>query len=107
MIPYKLEIQTLFAHISVYRLYGVVPLGMLLHISISAIIAFFLLSRGMKLRNVAIVVFAIGLSKEIIDCFVINNTIQKHILDMCYNMSFVFSLYIKRKIQTIIKNLKH
>lgn len=72
---------------------------MVLHIGISAALTLILLKRGIKFKHVCLIVFLVGLSKEIIDSFVINNTMKKHILDMCYDMSFPTLIFIVRKIK--------
>ncbi len=104
--PFYTEIQSVLAPISKYVIFGFIPLGMILHISISALITIILLKRGMKFRNVYIIVFAIGLSKEILDTFVLNNTMKKHILDMCYDMSYPTFLYVREKLKMKIREMK-
>lgn len=98
--------QFILGTISATRIYGIIPLGMILHITITTIISIVLLRRGMKFKHVFIIVFSIGLSKEILDSFVLNNTFQKHVIDMCYNLSFLTILYIRDRLKIFIKNLK-
>lgn len=105
-LPFHQEIHSILAPISTYRIFGFIPLGMLLHVGISAAITIILLKRGMKFKNVCFVVFAIGLSKEILDTFVLNNTLKKHILDMCYDMSFPAFLYIRERLRLAIRKRK-
>lgn len=105
-LPFHREIQNILAPISSYRILGFIPLGMVLHIGISAVITIILLKRGMKFRNVCIVVFGIGLSKEILDTFVLNNTMKKHILDMCYDMTYPAFLFIREKLRLAIRKRK-
>jgi hypothetical protein len=100
------EVQSVLAPISHYRILGFIPLGMLLHIGISTAITIILLKRGMKFRNVFIIVFLVGLSKEILDCFVLNNTMKKHILDMCYDMAYPTFLYLKDRWRDFVRNRK-
>ena len=100
------DLQDLLSLISHTRILGIIPLGMILHISISAMITVILLSRGMKFKYVYLIVFLVGLSKEILDCFVINNTLEKHILDMTYDMSFITILYFVRKYKSSLENSK-
>lgn len=106
ILPFHREIQSVFAPISKYVIFGFIPLGMILHISISALITIILLKRGVKFRNVYIIVFFIGLSKEILDTFVLNNTMKKHILDMCYDMSYPTFIFIKDKLRLKIREMK-
>lgn len=100
------NLQFILGTISATRLFGFIPLGMILHITITTLISIFLLRRGMKFKHVFIIVFFIGLSKEILDSFVLNNTLQKHILDMCYNLSFLTLIYLRDKLKIFIKKLK-
>lgn len=99
-------IQHFLGSISAYRILNFIPLGMILHIGISAGITIILLKRGMKFKYVCLVVFLVGLSKEILDVFVLNNTLQKHILDMCYDMSYPTFLYLREKIRAVIRKEK-
>ncbi|MFA6236648.1 MAG: hypothetical protein WC635_04900 [Bacteriovorax sp.] len=103
---FYIELQKILGTISVTKIFGIVPLGMVLHIGISAAITILLLKRGMKFKKVFVIVFLVGLSKEILDCFVINNTLQKHILDMCYDMSYPTFLYLSDKARIKIKEIK-
>jgi hypothetical protein len=105
-IPLQQEMNHFLGLISETRLMGFIPLGMILHITISAVITIILLKRGMKFKHVALVVFLIGISKEILDCFVINNTLKKHIIDMCYDMSFPAFLYFRDLMRLKIRNFK-
>lgn len=100
MIPFHSEIQIILGTISVYRIFDFIPLGMILHISISAFITIALLKYGMEFEKVVIIVFLIGLAKEFLDSFVINNTMAKHILDLCYDMSYPAALALVRKIKS-------
>lgn len=100
------DLQHFLGWISAYRILGFIPLGMPLHIGISALITILLLKRGMKLNQVFILVFMIGLSKEILDSFVINNTMKKHILDMCYDMSFPTLLVMLEATKAKIHKIK-
>lgn len=93
------EFRNMLGSISHYQILNFIPLGMVLHIGISAALTLILLKRGFKFKHVCLIVFLVGLSKEIIDSFVINNTMKKHILDMCYDMSFPTLLFIVRKIK--------
>lgn len=104
--PFRKELNHFFGSISAYRIYDIIPLGMILHITISAAITHILLKRGMKFKYVCLIVFIIGLSKEIMDTFVLNNTLQKHILDMCYDMSYPAFLYLREKIRLYIRKMK-
>jgi hypothetical protein len=99
-------IRTIFETVSHTILFGFIPLGMILHIGISAAIMIILLKRGMKFKHAALIVFIVGLTKEILDCFVINNTLQKHIKDMCYDMSYPAFLYVRDKMKIAIRNFK-
>lgn len=105
-IPLHNEISHLLGTISVTKIFGIIPLGMVLHISISAAITVILLKRGMKFKYVALIVFLVGLSKEILDCFVLNNTLKKHILDMCYDMSYPAFLYLRDNSRLWIRGFK-
>lgn len=100
ILPFHNEIQHLFSTISAYRIVGLIPLGMILHIGISAIITIALLKYGMAFEQVVIIVFLVGLSKEFLDSFVINNTMTKHLLDLCYDMSYPAILLLIRKIKS-------
>lgn len=93
------NLKHFFGFISTYKIAEIIPLGMTLHIGISAFITIFLLKKSVKFRNVCLIVFAIGLSKEIIDSFVLNNTWQKHLLDLTYDMSYPCLLYFVRKLK--------
>lgn len=99
-------INHFFGYVSVYRILGFIPLGMLLHISISTIITILLLKRGMKFKHVCLIVFLIGLSKEIFDSFVLNDRPIKHLYDMTYDMSYPIFLYLSEKIKLVIGKTK-
>lgn len=106
ILTFNKELQHLLGFISTYRIAGFIPLGMVLHISISAAITILLLKLKMKFKNVCLVVFLVGLSKEILDCFVLNNTLKKHILDMTYDMSYPAFIYLREKARTAIRKQK-
>ena len=99
-------IKHFFGFVSVYRIFGFIPLGMVLHICISAFITIVLLKRGLKFKHVCLIVFTIGLAKEIFDSFVLNDKHIKHLYEMTYDMSYPIFLYLREKVKLCIRKIK-
>lgn len=96
----------LLEFISKYKIFGFIPLNATLHFTITTLISLFLYKREWKVRNILIFIFFLGLSKEIFDSFALGNTIEKHIRDMCINLTFPSLLAIYDKVRIKIAALK-
>lgn len=81
-------ILELLGFISKYQIFGIIPLNATLHLLISAIITITLIKKGVKALNVFILIFLLGLTKEIFDSQALGNTMEKHIRDMGLNLVF-------------------
>lgn len=87
--------------ISKYQIFGIIPLNATLHLLISTLISIFLLKKKFKPVKVFIIIFMLGLLKELFDANALGNTWQKHVRDMCINLLFptliIIVNYIKKK----------
>lgn len=87
--------------ISKYQIFGFIPLNITLHLTISALITFYLLKKKIEPKKIFIIIFLLGLLKELFDANALGNTWEKHVRDMCINLIFpslvILVHYIKNK----------
>ncbi len=85
--------------ISKYKIAGIIPLNATLHLLISTLITIILLKKKFRILHIIFLIFLLGISKEILDCFVLNNTLKKHITDMMINLFYPTMVLIIKKIK--------
>jgi hypothetical protein len=85
--------------ISKYKIFGVIPLNATLHFTISILITIILLNKKVKITHIIFFIFFLGLAKEVLDSFVLNNTMLKHFTDMCINLFYPTLIFTIRKLK--------
>lgn len=93
----NIMIRKTFAYLSHYPLYGSITLGPLLHITIGLIITLIAKRLKYSFLKTFIIVLSIAVLKEFYDSFTLENTMPKHIFDVCITVapSLVVKAYCK------------
>lgn len=97
------SIHNLLGMISRTTLWGWLPLDMVLHFSLGALITIILRLRGKSALFAVVVVFLLEVTKEIFDSFSLTATWEEAIKDMIVTMFFpvmlLITIQVKRKLE--------
>jgi hypothetical protein len=85
------EIQKI---ISTYQIFGFIPLDKVLHVLVGMIITIVLRTFKLRMGLVFTIVFLLAVAKEINDTFVLNNTMEEHILDILVSIAYPLILWV-------------
>jgi hypothetical protein len=85
------EIQKI---ISTYQIFGFIPLDKVLHVLVGMIITIVLRTFKIRMGLVFTIVFLLAVAKEINDTFVLNNTMEEHILDILVSIAYPLILWV-------------
>jgi hypothetical protein len=81
------------------KLFGVIPLDIVMHLSVSYALMIILLIKKVRFLYAYFFVFFLAIAKEIFDSFSLTNTIQENLKDLIVSMIFPTLLLLVWKIK--------
>ena len=92
-------IHDFLAFVGSYQLFGVIPLDIIAHLTVSITITLLLLRFKKNYLLPFCVMLIIGLLKEYYDSFAMTNSMGEHIKDMCMNLLYPTVRYVIHRIK--------
>lgn len=90
-----LDINNILSFIGSFRLFGIIPLDIIAHLSISTIITIALRKLKSNYYSIILIISILGITKEIYDSTIVECHILEHVKDMCINITFpIISFFI-------------
>lgn len=81
-------------------IFGVIPLDKVLHFLIGMLITIVLRWRKVSINKILLLIFILELIKETHDSFVLNNTMEEHILDALVTFLYPALIWVIIKIKS-------
>lgn len=84
------EIQRI---ISTYQIFGFIPLDKVLHVLVGMFVTVVLRLFKIRMVRVLFIVLLLAVGKELNDTYVLNNTMEEHILDILVSIAYPLILW--------------
>ncbi len=92
-------LNNVLGYISNTKLWGFIPLDVIMHLLVSYLIMFIMLWRKVRFRYAYLVVLLLSLIKEFYDSFTLTNVLSENIKDLLVSMCFPTLLLVVWKIK--------